>query len=264
MPSWRSGILISVGSHGMSERFRYRRFSDCRLAERRSPVDGIVAEGVDTPGCSRVYDHGLGGSVVSGTPGRPLSTELSGQLVSVAVDILAEEGWGRLNSDRIAARARAGKAGIYRRWPSMAALARHTLSGFTLVPAVEDTGSLRGDLLALVWRWTSPLDREERAAAGLVGAARHEDELRLGLEAALVQPLAAAVQELGARCAARGEPLDPHRLDLLSTLVEAFWWQRYTAGGDGAMDAGTVECIVDEILLPLVTSASAAAQRAAV
>ena len=60
---------------------------------------------------------------MSGAPGRPLSAELSEQLVSVAIDILAEEGWGRLNSDRIAARARAGKAGIYRRWPTMAALA---------------------------------------------------------------------------------------------------------------------------------------------
>jgi len=201
---------------------------------------------------------------VTGTPGRPLSTELSEQLVSVAVDILAEEGWGRLNSDRIAARARAGKAGIYRRWPSMAALARHTLGGFRLVPDVADTGSLRGDLRSLVWRWSSPLDREERAAASLVGAARHEDELRLGLEAALVRPLAAAVQQLGARCAARGEPLDPHRVELLGSLVEAFWWQRYTATGNGAMDAETVECIVDEILLPLVTSASSTAQPAPV
>ena len=119
---------------------------------------------------------------MSGTPGRPLSAELSEQLVSVAVDILAEEGWGRLNSDRIAARARAGKAGIYRRWPSMAALARHAVSRFTLVPMPADTGSLRGDLMSLVQRWTLPLDREERAAASIVGAARHEDQLRMGLD----------------------------------------------------------------------------------
>jgi AcrR family transcriptional regulator len=205
-----------------------------------------------------VDDREVRGTVVSGTPGRPLSAELSEQLVSVAVDILAEEGWGRLNSDRIAARARAGKAGIYRRWPSMAALARHAVGRFTLVTVPEDTGSLRSDLMGLVHRWTSPLDREERAAASVVGAARHEDELRIGLEAALVRPLAAAVQTLGARCAARGEPLDPHRLALLGSLIEAFWWQRYTATGNGALDAETVECIVDEILLPLVTSAPAA------
>lgn len=200
---------------------------------------------------------------MSGTPGRPLSAELSEQLVSVAVDILAEEGWGRLNSDRIAVRARAGKAGIYRRWPSMAALARHAVSRFTLVPMPADTGSLRGDLMSLVQRWTLPLDREERAAASIVGAARHEDQLRMGLETALVQPLAAAAEAIGARCAARGEPLDPHRLGLLGSLLEAFWWQRYTAIGDGSMDTDTVECIVDEILLPLVTAGTVAAENPA-
>ena len=75
---------------------------------------------------------------MTGTPGRPLSSELSEQLLSVAVDILAEEGWGRLNSDRVAARAHAGKAGIYRRWPTMAALARTALSRFTLVTTPPD------------------------------------------------------------------------------------------------------------------------------
>ncbi|MGZ4573269.1 MAG: TetR-like C-terminal domain-containing protein [Blastococcus sp.] len=189
---------------------------------------------------------------MTGTPGRPLSAELSEQLVSVAVDILAEEGWGRLNSDRIAARARAGKAGIYRRWPSMGALARHAVGRFTLVTLPEDAGSLRADLRNLVDRWTRPLDREERAAASIVGAARHEEDLRAGLDTALVQPLAAAVAEIGARTRARGEVLDPHRLALLGSVLEAFWWQRYTASGDGAMSADQVDAVVDEILLPIV------------
>jgi AcrR family transcriptional regulator len=189
---------------------------------------------------------------MTGTPGRPLSTELSEQLVSVAVDILAEEGWGRLNSDRIAARARAGKAGIYRRWPSMAALARHA------VTLPEDTGSVRGDLMRLVDRWKLPLDREERAAASVVGAARQEEDLRAGLDEALVRPLGAAVAQIGARAEARGEPVDPHRLALLGSMLEAFWWQRYTASGNGAMDIVQVECIVDEILLPMVLPAGQA------
>jgi AcrR family transcriptional regulator len=189
---------------------------------------------------------------VSGTPGRPLSAELSGQLVAVAVDILAEEGWGRLNSDRIAARARAGKAGIYRRWPTMAALARHAVSRFRLVTVPDDAGSLRGDLLGLVERWTRPLDREERAAASLVGAARHEEDLRAGLDAALVAPLAAAVREIGDRAIARGQDIDESRLALLGAVLEAFWWQRYTAAGDGAMTPEQVERVVDDVLLPVV------------
>src|SRR3712207_7642054 len=121
------------------------------------------------------------------------------------VDILAEEGWGRLNSDRIAARARAGKAGIYRRWPTMAALARSAVCRCRLVALPEDAGSLRADLVSLASRWTRPLDREERAVASIVGAARHEEQLRSGLEDALVRPLADVVAELGRRSAGRSE-----------------------------------------------------------
>jgi AcrR family transcriptional regulator len=188
---------------------------------------------------------------VSGTPGRPLSAELSEQLLSVAVDILADEGWGKLNSDRVAARARAGKAGIYRRWPTMAAMARTAVGRFTLVEVPADQGSLRDDLAALVDRWHRPLDREERAAASLVGVARHEEDLRAGLDAALVRPLADAVQAIGARAADRGQPVPAARLALLGSVVEAFWWQRYTSA-DGAMSRGEVQRVLDEVLLPIV------------
>ncbi|CAA9228109.1 MAG: Transcriptional regulator, AcrR family [uncultured Blastococcus sp.] len=199
---------------------------------------------------------------MSGTPGRPLSSELSEQLISVAVDILAEEGWGRLNSDRIAARARAGKAGIYRRWPSMAALARHAVGGFRLVTVPDrDGGSLRADLVALAARWTRPLDREERAVASIVGAARHEEQLRAGLDDALVRPLAAAVDELARRSAARGEPIEVGRLALLGSVLQAFWWQRYTGPGDGAMSEQAVERVVDDVLVPIAVSSSEARHR---
>ena len=193
---------------------------------------------------------------MTGTPGRPLSAELSEQLLSVAVDILAEEGWGRLNSDRIAARARAGKAGIYRRWPTMAVLARSAVARFSLVSTPEDGGSLRADLAALIERWTRPLDREERATASLVGAARHEEELRAGLDAALVRPLEVAVAEIGARATERGEPITMERLALLGSVLEAFWWQRYLAAGDGAMTPDQVERVVDDVLLPVVVPAA--------
>lgn len=194
---------------------------------------------------------------MSGAPGRPLSAELSDQLVAVAVDILAEEGWGRLNSDRVAARARAGKAGIYRRWPTMAALARDAVGRFSLVSVPADAGSLRGDLVALAARWTRPLDREERAVASIVGVARHEADLRSALEAALIRPLAEAVQEIGARAVSRGEAVDPGRLALLGSVLQAFWWQRYTTAGDSAMAPKQVQRVVDDVLLPIVDMAPA-------
>ena len=174
---------------------------------------------------------------MTGTPGRPLSTELSEQLLSVAVDILAEEGWGRLNSDRIAARARAGKAGIYRRWPTMAALARDR--GEPVQPRhpaaptpARCAPTCSGWSTAGRARWTA----RSGPSASIVGAARHEEELRAGLDDALVRAAGRRRSpRSGARAAARGEPIDPSRLALLGSVLEAFWWQRYTAAGDGAM-----------------------------
>jgi AcrR family transcriptional regulator len=190
-------------------------------------------------------------NVATRPPGRPLSTELSDQLVNVAVDILADEGWGRLNSDRIAARAHAGKAGIYRRWPTMAALARHALSCTTLVRTPEDAGSLRADLIELLEPWTRPLDRAERAAASLVGAARHDEELRAGLDQALVRPLAAAVDTLTARESARGRQLAPQRVALLGSVLQALWWQRYTAFEDAPMTDEQLDQLVTDVLMPI-------------
>ena len=198
---------------------------------------------------------------MTGTPGRPLSVELSEQLVEVAVDILADEGWSRLNSDRVAARARAGKAGIYRRWPSMSALARSAVGRFTLVRVPGDDGSLRGDLVELVASWRRPLSREERAVASIVGAARHDEDLRAGLDSALVRPLTEVVDGLGARWSERGEEVPAERLALLRSVLEAFWWQRLTAAGDGAMVAEHVEQVVDDVLLPILVPAAEPARR---
>ena len=60
------------------------------------------------------------------------------------------------------------------------------------------------------------------------------------------------MSEIGARAAARGESVDPGRLALLGSVLEAFWWQRFTAAGDGAMTSEQVESVVDDVLLPLV------------
>ena len=49
----------------------------------------------------------------------------------------------------------------------------------------------------------------------------------------------------------------PSRLALLGSVLEAFWWQRYTAAGDGAMTPDQVERVVDDVLLPIIASASA-------
>ena len=66
------------------------------------------------------------------------------------LDLLAEVGYDRLTLDAVAARTRASKATLYRRWASKAALVTEAVA--LLGPAelpLPDTGSLRADLLAI-------------------------------------------------------------------------------------------------------------------
>jgi hypothetical protein len=134
----------------------------------------------------------------------------------------------------------------------MAALARHALSTVTLVQVPDDAGSLEADLCALLLPWTRPLDRAERAAASLVGAARHDEELRAGLEEALVVPLRAAVQEIAAREGDRGRELPEERVALLGSVLQALWWQRYTSFGAAPMSTAQVGDLVSDVLVPII------------
>ena len=63
--------------------------------------------------------------------------------------LLAEVGYDRMSMDAVAARAKASKATIYRRWPGKQELVLDAVRSRAPGMAVpEDTGSLRGDLLA--------------------------------------------------------------------------------------------------------------------
>jgi AcrR family transcriptional regulator len=48
--------------------------------------------------------------------------------VTAAIDVLAEVGYERMTVDMVAARAKAGKAPLYRRWPSKADLVLDAVS----------------------------------------------------------------------------------------------------------------------------------------
>lgn len=191
-----------------------------------------------------------------------MSAQLSDQLLTAALKILAKDGWEGLNADRIAASAKAGKAGIYRRWPNMGALARQALGTVTLVEVPADSGSLAGDLHGLLMRWPQPLNRAERAAASLVGAAWHQDDVRLGLEEALVRPLGLAVGEIAAREAARRRVPSPPRVAVLQSTLEALWWQRFTSLVARPSSPHQVQQLIDLVLIPIVDPQPTAYRRA--
>ncbi|MFJ1461285.1 TetR/AcrR family transcriptional regulator [Nocardia sp. N2S4-5] len=79
-------------------------------------------------------------------PGRPLSGDTDRAVREATLALLAEVGYAGLRVQDVAVRAGVGKAALYRRWPSKAALALHHLIGDLRPREYRDTGSLRGDL----------------------------------------------------------------------------------------------------------------------
>ncbi len=77
-------------------------------------------------------------------------TARESELLAVTLQLLQQHGYERLTVDQVAATARASKATMYRSWPTKADLVfAAVLDGMTQVAVDPDTGSLRGDLLAI-------------------------------------------------------------------------------------------------------------------
>ncbi len=105
--------------------------------------------------------------------GRKRDPSRDADILDAALEVLAEEGYAGMTMDMVAERARAGKATVYRRWPSKPALvldavARLKKSAVDL-EHLPDTGTLRGDLLALFK--PQPLEEGQRTLAVMAGLA---------------------------------------------------------------------------------------------
>jgi AcrR family transcriptional regulator len=110
-------------------------------------------------------------------------------ILDAALAVLTENGYDATNMDDIAARAGVGKAAIYRRWASKAALITDTLVYWRtdlLTRDAPDTGSLAGDLDALV----------ERVGRNENDLITNELVLRVAVEAIRDPELASGVDDL--------------------------------------------------------------------
>jgi AcrR family transcriptional regulator len=97
---------------------------------------------------------GRDGNTGAAPRGRPRSEKAQNAVLEAATELLLEQGLAAVSMDAIAARAGVSKATIYRWWPTKESLALDALfHDWAGVPAVEDTGTLRGDLLQLLRPW---------------------------------------------------------------------------------------------------------------
>src|SRR5580658_8353423 len=83
--------------------------------------------------------------------------ELEAALLEAAWRELVEAGFARLTMESVAARAKTGVAVLYRRWPNKDDLVIAAIRHYSTTHLIEvpDTGSLRGDMIALLSSFSS-------------------------------------------------------------------------------------------------------------
>ena len=141
-------------------------------------------------------------------PGRPRSERARTAILQAAADLLLDEGTAQVSMDAVAELAGVSKATFYRWWPSKERLALDALlewSGTGRAP--RDTGSLRGDLLALVRPWVREIRRRPfgRVTAALVTAAQSDPAFAEDYRRHFVEQRRAPMRAAFERAIARGE-----------------------------------------------------------
>jgi AcrR family transcriptional regulator len=167
--------------------------------------------------------------------------------------LLAEVGYDRMTMDLVADRAHASKATIYRAWedkPQMVIEA--ILQRFDGVPEVPDTGSLRGDLMAMLSRACDAVNSAEGdVISGLMTAAGRNPQLATALHATLVETKKSLHEAVISKAVARGEipaDTDPALLhEVLHSLVlgRKIWENE-------PLTAQWARHVADDILLPVL------------
>ena len=178
-------------------------------------------------------------------------------ICDAAIALLLEVGYDRMSMDAVAARARASKATIYRRWPGKQELVLDAVRARgpgLVVP--EDTGSLRGDLVA-----TYSAARHGAAAddadliAGVLRAMRSTPELADCVRTQVVESKCDVSRQLVARAVDRGElPPDTDPL-LLHEVASALWFHRVLVVG-APVDDAFIAHVVDDVILPMLDRSS--------
>lgn len=185
--------------------------------------------------------------------GRPRDASRDAAIATAALEVLAEHGYERMTMDQVAARAGAGKATLYRRWPSKADLLVHAVGQFGGTPTLAelpDTGTLRGDLVALM-RPQSEEDQRRTLgiASGLASLLSADPTLADAAGSALVEPFVASQRLLMRRAVERGEVSADVDVDTVAFVTPSMTAYRLIVQRR-PVDVDLILRLVDAVVLP--------------
>jgi AcrR family transcriptional regulator len=141
--------------------------------------------------------------------GRPRSETTRKAILSAASELLLERDLDSISMDAIAEHAAASKATIYRWWPSKELLALDALFSEWQPPRPDahDTGTLTGDLTALIEPWARQLAAKPYAhvIAALITKAQNDPQFAEQYHARFVEPRRDQARAIFARAIDRDE-----------------------------------------------------------
>lgn len=186
--------------------------------------------------------------------GRPRDPSRDADILTAAVDVLAEVGYDGMTIDMVAARAKAGKATLYRRWASKAELVVDAVAclkrGDIDVDALPDTGSLRGDLIALIKpRSMEDSEKKMRVMAGVISVLSRSPELTGAVEQAIFAPRIEVNRRLLRRAIERGEVRPDVDVDTIAAISPSMVAYRGLAL-QRPVDRDFLITIIDRVVLP--------------
>ncbi|MER6343468.1 TetR/AcrR family transcriptional regulator [Streptomyces sp. NPDC001595] len=142
------------------------------------------------------------------TPRRSrLTPEREAELYAAVLDLLREVGYDALTMDAVAARTRSSKATLYRQWGGKAELVATAMRQMKPGGVADvDTGSLRGDLLALVTREDDcAMEQNSALMRALAMAVHMNPDLLRAFKELVVEPELDEFRRVLRRAVDRGE-----------------------------------------------------------
>ena len=152
--------------------------------------------------------------------GRPRSPGVEDAVLGAARALLIEKGLAGCTIAAVAQRAGVGKGTIYLRWPDRESLVVDALGEVMVVISDPDTGSVRGDLLAILDEVSESLRGEggPLLAAALSDLPRYA-KLRALYEERVMMPVVAIVGEVVARATRRREIRKVNDITLVTDMI---------------------------------------------
>ncbi|SDS39278.1 DNA-binding transcriptional regulator, AcrR family [Friedmanniella luteola] len=186
--------------------------------------------------------------------GRKRDHTRDADILQAAIDVLAECGYERMTIDMVAARAKAGKATLYRRWSSKAELVVDAIAcmkqGEFTPDNLPDTGTLRGDLLAMIRPHSlEESERKLQVMGAVVSMLSRDPQLAEAVGLAITEPRTAVNRALMQRAVDRGEVGPDADIETIAQIGPSMAAYR-TLAQRKPVDRAFLVSIIDGVVLP--------------